>query len=280
MNIRIPALLRAYWENSKKIRRSCQNPFKELNNIDLKDKLEREFYDREAQRYLNDFREDVFGYDPDEAMPMSHRYFYSQISDIEDMNVLDICCGHGFTSVRLAKAGAIVSSIDISPKMIELTRRNAAYNGVENRIHAEVMSAQSLEFKAHTFDVVVGVGALHHLNLDLAGEEIARVLKTGGKALFIEPRMPYKCFVYIRSLFPNKCLESPGGSYLTDHDILELSKNFSDYKIKYFLFLRKLARFPLVNKLSVQLDRADAAIIERLPALARFYWAFVFQLSK
>lgn len=278
MNIR--DRLKNYLENSKKIRQSYRNPLKTIEKLSLKDQLEQEFYDKEAQGYLDDFKAETFIYDPNEAMPLSHQYFYSQLTEIKNTRILDLGCGYGFTSVNLAKRGARVHSIDIAPKMIELTRRNAEFNNVGEEIEAEVMSAQALRFPNETFDFVVGLGVLHHLNLDLAGREIARVLKPRGQALFIEPRIPLKFLIFVRSLFPNKCFESPGGSQLTDTEIKNFSAFFSASKIEYFLFLRKFTRFPMIKKYEKQLDRIDVSLIKKWPWLSRFYWAFVIKVIK
>lgn len=50
-----------------------------------------------------------------------------------------------------------------------------------------MMDAHQLEFPDHHFDVVFGTGILHHLDLDRALAEIARVLKPDGIMLFGEP---------------------------------------------------------------------------------------------
>ena len=174
---------------------------------------------------------------------------------------------------RLAKIGAQVTGIDISSKMIELAQRNAAFNEMDKNISTQVMSVQAMDFADQSFDFVVGIGALHHLNLETAGHEISRVLRKGGKAIFLEPRIPFKWLIFIRSIFPNKCFESPGGAQLTDKEIRIFSEFFSKTKVDYFLFLRKLARFPVLNKLSDHLDKYDTYLINRFPFLKKFYWA-------
>lgn len=272
--------LKRYFENSRAIRKSYNNPLKKTENISLKDKLERQFYNEEAEKYLADFKHKVFLYDENEDMPTSHQQFYQQLKDIDGKEILDVCCGYGFTSVRLAKIGAQVTGIDISPKMIELAQRNAELNSVEDNISLKVMSVQAMDFADQSFDFVVGIGALHHLNLETAGHEISRVLKKGGKALFLEPRIPFKWLIFARSIFPNKCFESPGGAQLTDKEISKFSGFFSKTEINYFLFLRKLARFPLLNKISEKLDKYDLYLIEKFPFLKKFYWAFLLQFTK
>ncbi len=272
--------IRAYCENGRRIRASYDNPLKRPENLELKDRLESEFYDDEAEKYLCDFKSEIFRYDPNEPMPLSHRYFYAQLEQIQAKRILDIGCGYGFTSVNLSKRGASIDSIDISPKMIELTQKNAEFNQVQDMIHARIMSAQNLDFPDQTFDYVVGMGILHHLNLSLAGKEISRVLKPGGQAFFLEPRIPHKWFIHFRSLIPVRCYESPGGSQLTDRDIQGFTRYFSKQDLEYFLFLRKLTRFPGIKRFENMLDNLDVRLVKHFPVLSKLYWAFVLQLTK
>ena len=251
-----------------------------MANLAEKDKLEKEFYDIEAQRYLDDFQKSVFQYDPHEPMPVSHQYFYSQLENIQGKKILDMGCGYGFTSVTLAKREGQITSIDISPKMIALTKRNAEFNNVNNSINAFVMSAQSLEFDDNSFDFVVGLGILHHLNLELAGKEISRVLEPGGQAIFIEPRIPFKFLIFFRSVFPVKCFESPGGSQITDKEIKRFSAYFSSSQIEYFLFLNKFSRLSFIKRIDAQLENFDFYLVKKYPFLRKLYWAFVVKVNK
>jgi len=49
------------------------------------------------------------------------------------------------------------------------------------------MNAEELKFADDYFDIVCGGAILHHLDLNKALSEIARVLKPDGKAIFVEP---------------------------------------------------------------------------------------------
>ena len=142
------------------------------------------------------------------------------------------------------------------------------------------MSAQQMSFDDDTFDYAVGLGALHHLNLELAGKEISRVLKPGGKAIFLEPRIPFKWIMSFRSLAPVACHESPGGGSLSDREVYEFSRYFSDYKVYYFLLLRKFSRFPLLSKSASKADKIDYLLINKLPILRKLCWAFVLEFTK
>ncbi|MGQ9464975.1 MAG: class I SAM-dependent methyltransferase, partial [bacterium] len=55
------------------------------------------------------------------------------------------------------------------------------------KIDFNIMDAENLAYKSKAFDLVYGIGILHHLNLNKVIPEIRRVLKPGGKAIFREP---------------------------------------------------------------------------------------------
>ena len=69
---------------------------------------------------------------------------------------------------------------------VEKARKKAEHDTVTG-VSFLVMDAESMKFEDKTFDVVYGSGILHHLNIDKAYRELARVLKPDGVAIFIEP---------------------------------------------------------------------------------------------
>jgi len=269
-----------YFNNIRRILKTIDNPLKKSDNVSEKDKLEREFYDKEAEKYLQNFDENLFRYDENEPLPPRHKFFYSLLEDVKSKHILDCCCGYGFTSVKLAKRGALITGIDISPRMIELAKKNAEFNNISKSINFKVMSAQDMSFDDNTFDYVVSLVGLHHLNLELAGKEIRRVLKVGGKAIFLEPRIPFRWIMAFRSLIPKTCDESPGGGSLSDKEIYEFSLNFSAHKIYYFQLLKKLFRGTLSNKFSSKIDNLDSLLIKKFPILRKLCWAFVLEFTK
>jgi ubiquinone/menaquinone biosynthesis C-methylase UbiE len=269
-----------YFNNIKKILKTIDNPLKKSENVPEKDKLEREFYDKEAEKYLLNFDKNLFRYDENEPLPPRHKFFYSLLEDVKRKHILDCCCGCGFTSVRLAKRGALITGIDISPRMIEVAEMNAEFNNISKSINFKVMSAQDMSFNDNTFDYVVSLVGLHHLNLELAGKEIRRVLKVGGKAVFLEPRIPFRWIMVFRSLIPKICDESPGGGSLSDKEVYKFSRNFSNYRICYFQLLRKLFRVTSSNKFSSKIDKLDFQLINKFPILRKLCWAFVLEFTK
>jgi ubiquinone/menaquinone biosynthesis C-methylase UbiE len=98
--------------------------------------------------------------------------------------LLDIGCGNGFVTCLYARAGAEVSSVDITDKAVELTK---ARLGVE-RLSADVKQAdaENLPFDDEYFDFVVSFGVLHHTpDTASAVAEAYRVLKPGGRVLLM-----------------------------------------------------------------------------------------------
>lgn len=104
---------------------------------------------------------------------------------VADMAVLEVGCGTGYYTRELAKTGARIKAIDISPDLLDVARREVSSERVEFCIE----NAYALSFPDDAFDVVVGSSVLHHLEISEAVREIYRVLKPGGMFRFTEPNM-------------------------------------------------------------------------------------------
>jgi ubiquinone/menaquinone biosynthesis C-methylase UbiE len=99
--------------------------------------------------------------------------------------ILELGCGAGLTAVSLAERGFHVTGVDVSPAMVELTRRHVANAGLETgSIVVQLGDAHNLSFDAATFAAVVGLGVVPWLHsVPRALQEIARVLQDGGYAI-------------------------------------------------------------------------------------------------
>lgn len=98
--------------------------------------------------------------------------------------IADIGCGIGLDSIALAMNGHNVTAFDISPKMVEEVKSNAAKFNL--KIDAQVHSFESITKNYYgTFDNVVSVGnTIAHLSpvqLKKAIKKIFLLLKPGGK---------------------------------------------------------------------------------------------------
>jgi SAM-dependent methyltransferase len=107
-----------------------------------------------------------------------------------DARVLDVACGSGGPSLRLAqRTGCQVVGIDIHTQGIANATAEAGRTGLASRVRFEQHDAnEPLPFADASFDAVICVDAINHL-ADRAAVlgEWTRVLKPGGRLAFTDP---------------------------------------------------------------------------------------------
>ena len=112
----------------------------------------------------------------------AHSFVWERSADLLDLlapqpgeRILDIGCGTGQLTTKIAESGAKVLGIDNSDDMIEAARAN--YPELNFEV-ADVRKYQSRE----PFDAVFSNAALHWIKPpEQAAESISRALKTGGR---------------------------------------------------------------------------------------------------
>jgi 2-polyprenyl-6-hydroxyphenyl methylase/3-demethylubiquinone-9 3-methyltransferase len=88
--------------------------------------------------------------------------FVAERAPLAGARVLDVGCGGGLLCEALARAGALVTGIDLAPAMIEVARLHAAEENLN--IDYELADAQSLAAAAPgKFDVVTCMEMLEHV---------------------------------------------------------------------------------------------------------------------
>lgn len=102
-----------------------------------------------------------------------------------DSTVIDVGCGTGFLTQRIAKltqhTGKIVG-VDLSPSMLQVARDNLAKLGLLESVEFRVGDAESLPVGDSFANAVVGNMILHHCpRPKRAISEMARVIKQGGR---------------------------------------------------------------------------------------------------
>jgi len=95
--------------------------------------------------------------------------------------VLDIGCGAGSTALPAARAGAIVTGVDIAPNLVAQARANAETEGLKN-CRFEEGDAEALVYETGSFDTIVSIfGAMFAPRPEKVAAEMIRVCRAGGR---------------------------------------------------------------------------------------------------
>ncbi len=123
------------------------------------------------------------GYDSRRAV----QFVLSEARPLEG-RILDVGTGKGRLLVELAKrAGCRVTTVDADAGEQRFARMNATVAGVSSRIRFITADAAELPFKHPSFDAVISMNALHHMdNLEGVLKELVRVLRPGGKLVLAD----------------------------------------------------------------------------------------------
>ncbi|MFZ5967960.1 MAG: class I SAM-dependent methyltransferase [Bacillota bacterium] len=98
------------------------------------------------------------------------------------MRILDVGCGTGNFSIKLAKMGCKVIGVDISEEMLAIARKKAADAKLDMEFHQ--MDVYHLDFEDNSFDGIFSMAAFEFIHDGKAAyQELFRVLNPGRKLL-------------------------------------------------------------------------------------------------
>lgn len=228
----------------------------------------------EVVRYLNP--------SSDTCYPLE--YAFHLLGDVRGKTVLEYGCGDGINTLALARRGASVKALDISPDLIDIARQRLTVNHLMADTEFIVGSAHDLPLPDDSVDVVFGIAILHHLDLALSAREVSRVLRKGGLAIFQEPVRNSKLIKGLRALIPYQSPDvSPFERPLTDKELATYAEGFSSLSSKAFLLptTSLVSALPALRKRWLQsCHKVDAAVLQRLPSLARYATVRVIAMVK
>lgn len=251
-------------------------------SLESRHEVERRFHDeRMAGRQADDRDFYAFG-----GMDLVLETYRQAVGDLRGKTVLDFGCGDGARSLDYAKRGATVYAFDISSESVRALVEAAEKAGIADRIHPSVMPAESLVYDNEMFDLVLGVAILHHTDVALVEREIGRVLKPGGRALFIEPLAHNPFLRLFRRLTPNR--RTPTEQPLTVGQIRRFLGRFRQGGFRGFHLLSIVPPGVLwatgnrtVFRRMMQVTQTiDRWLLALVPPLRRYCWMALIDVTK
>lgn len=150
-------------------------------------------YGQFASQLYGQIRAEAFGEDIGQngwLTAEEHDLFLRWLSPGPGARVLDVACGSGETTLRMARlTGCAVTGIDIHPQAVAAANAAAERADLAARAAFEVRDAsRSLPFEDGAFDGVICIDAINHLpDREAVFAEWARVLHPGGTLVFTDP---------------------------------------------------------------------------------------------
>lgn len=186
----------------------------------LENNSSKEFdFSPEAQKQREIFNKLADDYFKARNLPHTQEYFNFLIdSFLEPLqklkfgSVVELCCGQAEGLFRLSGQYNLGVGIDVSESMLKIAE-SRLQNLPVKLIHCSVMD---LPFKDQSIDCVVVIGGIHHIpDRKKLFIEVSRVLKTGGKFVWIDPVSDFplwkmiRKFIYSRSVHFDPKNEAP-----------------------------------------------------------------------
>ena len=161
--------------------------------------------------------------------------------------VLEIGTGSATDFVNFARAGAMVTGIDLTTAAVALAQRRLDLEGLKGDVR--IADAEQLPFADRSFDLVYSWGVLHHTpDTRAALREVRRVLDDSGEARVMlyaryswtglriwmqQALLKGRPFRSLRDVYATH-LESPGTKAYTLREIRDLFTEFESVELKRF----------------------------------------------
>jgi SAM-dependent methyltransferase len=146
------------------------------------------------------------------------------------------------------------------------------------------MDAHELEFADATFDMIFGVAILHHLDFARAMREIHRVLRKGGKIVFMEPLRHNPVARLVRWATPNA--RTPDELPLGRAELRLIGRNFEtdNYYSELLTVIGAMVARPIlkdpINPVTKFCNAIDDQLLRLLPAAGVYYRSVVIRGTK
>jgi SAM-dependent methyltransferase len=244
---------------------TCQQP--DVTEIALHSR-EAAFHDA----WANDTKlSDIFVRECFEApTALENQFILRQMGDLRGKKLLDIGAGLGESSVYLALQGADVTTVDISPRMVEMALNLGARFGI--KLEGLVSGGETLNVPEAAYDIVYTANTIHHVQ-DRASlfAQMHRALKPGGKFFSYDP-LAYNPAINIYRRMASE-VRTRDESPLTMADLVLAKKYFQHVRHREFWVssLLLFVKYYAIDRVKPNEDRYWKRILRETPRTLRWW---------
>jgi len=169
----VQSLQRRLWRSARRRHQA--------NSVDRAKRQARHHYDLSSDLYRLFLDEDLnyscgFFHAPDDSLEAAQaaklERAIAKLALEPGMSVCEIGGGWGAFAIELAKAGAQVTSINVSPEQIKVAERRVAEAGVGDRVRFLLKDYREVE---GSFDRVVSIGMMEHVGIGHIDDYFAKI---------------------------------------------------------------------------------------------------------
>jgi ubiquinone/menaquinone biosynthesis C-methylase UbiE len=189
----------------------------------------------------------------------------------KNSRILEIGCGWGNFTLRLAREGYNTFGLDVSPKLCLMAKQKAERAKLGKTLKFVVGDTMHLPFPDKSFDVVVSPFVLHHVpdSLETVLKEVRRVLKEGGRFIAVEPSS-YNLLEDIYYL-PVLKIKSPNERPISPKKVRTILSNVGFKKISMYPISFYSKKFyptlPLVVRFAIRCYDWSAEILSKITGI-------------
>ncbi len=193
----------------------------------------------------------------------------SELQALKPRRILDFGCGGGWLSKLLACYNCEVIGVDVSHSLVNSAKKATP---IADFIVGDCMN---LPFRGATFDSIISIATLHHMDVREGLEEVRRVSKNPRLVMLMEPNKLNPLSAIGRRLFPMKTHTKEEEPFILSQLMGYLTlQGFKTKFVRHLFFFSfplartlKLLNFSTVPRFLVHLVDAVERVFEGLPVL-------------